>query len=356
MALDSLTAGQNSSAANTASALLQVRDLNVRLGHAHVVRNLNYSLHRGETLGVVGESGCGKTLSVLALLRLTPAHAELSGQVLFEGQDLLQAKDADLETIRGDRIGVIFQEPMTALNPLMSIGEQIAEMFILHGKLTRRQALTAAAEALNRVHIADPHRCHCDYPHQLSGGMRQRVMIAMALACRPQILIADEPTTALDVTVQAQILDLIMEIQDELGMAVLFISHNLGVISQVADRVMVMYAGNAVEIASAEVLMHEPHHPYTQALLATLPRLGSRRARLPVIEGSVPNPEARSSGCAYTPRCPLADTLCRTTVPPLEALSDSRAVACHKASQVCIAEPLIGPSEPAPLLRQVSES
>ena len=320
--------------------LLRVRDLHVEIGQAHIVRGLSYTLRRGETLGVVGESGCGKTLSALALLRLTPEHTKLSGQAWFMGQDLLQADENTLQSIRGGQIGFIFQEPMTALNPLMSIGDQIAETFVLHTGLSRRQAQQAASEALGRVHIADPHRCHCDYPHQLSGGMRQRVMIAMALACRPQLLIADEPTTALDVTVQAQILDLILEIQEELGMAVIFISHNLGVISQVADRVMVMYAGQAVEIAPAQQLLHQPHHPYTQALLATLPRLGDRRPRLPVISGTVPAPELPLQGCAYAPRCPLADAECRSTRPDLRAIDEDGVVACHKATQVCIAEPL----------------
>jgi oligopeptide/dipeptide ABC transporter ATP-binding protein len=343
-------------ALESAAPLLQVRDLNVHLGDAHVVRNLSYSLNRGETLGVVGESGCGKTLSALALLRLIPQHAELSGQIQFAGQDLMQASEAELQAIRGHRISVIFQEPMTALNPLMSIGDQIAEMFLLHSKLTRRQARQAATDALHRVHIADPCRCHYDFPHQLSGGMRQRVMIAMALACRPQILIADEPTTALDVTVQAQILDLIMEIQEELGMAVLFISHNLGVISQVADRVMVMYTGSAVEIATTDILMHEPHHPYTQALLGTLPRLGSRRSHLPVIEGTVPSPETHISGCTYTPRCPLAEISCGAEMPLLSAVSNAHEVACYKASEVCIAEPLLGLGDAIPTLRKASTS
>ena len=320
--------------------LLQVRDLHVEIGTAHIVRGLSYTLKPGETLGVVGESGCGKTISALALLRLTPEHAKLSGHAWFMGQDLLQADEKALRNIRGGQIGMIFQEPMTALNPLMSIGDQIAEMFVLHGGLSRRQAQQAAAEALDRVRIADPLRCHCDYPHQLSGGMRQRVMIAMALACRPQLLIADEPTTALDVTVQAQILDLVLEIQEELGMAVIFISHNLGVISQVADRVMVMYAGQAVEIAPAAQLLHQPHHPYTQALLATLPRLGDRRPRLPVISGTVPSPESPLLGCAYAPRCPLAEGECWSHQPALHASDENSLVACHKAAELCIAEPL----------------
>ncbi|MCB1814300.1 MAG: ABC transporter ATP-binding protein [Candidatus Competibacteraceae bacterium] len=334
--------------------LLRVCNLGVSLGDAQIVRGLSYDLKRGETLGVVGESGCGKTISALALLHLTPLHAELSGQAWFAGRDLLQADEPTLQSIRGDQIGVIFQEPMTALNPLMSIGAQIAEMFILHSKMTPRQANAAAADALDRVHIADPNRCHCDYPHQLSGGMRQRVMIAMALACQPQLLIADEPTTALDVTVQAQILDLIMEIQEELGMAVLFISHNLGVISQVADRVMVMYAGRAVEIASTETIMHEPHHPYTQALLATLPRLGARRGRLPVISGSVPSPESRPAGCTYAPRCPLVEPVCRTKEPTLATLDQGSEVACYRAQQLCIAEPVLGTGAPAIPLQHVS--
>ena len=311
--------------------LLEVRDLSVSIRDQRAVDRLNYTLHRGETLGVVGESGCGKTLAALALLGLTPAIAKRQGQALFAGQDLLNLPENKLQSIRGGQIAMIFQEPMTALNPVLTVGEQIAEMFILHQGFTRRQARKVAVEALRHVHIADPGRCGHDYPHQLSGGMRQRVMIAMALACHPQLLIADEPTTALDVTVQAQILDLILEMQEELAMAVLFISHNLGVISQIADRVMVMYAGRAVETAANEVLLHKPLHPYTQALLDTLPRLGERRAKLPAIAGSVPPLGMQLSGCSFADRCSYTQPHCRADEPQLTLHSQHHQVACLRA-------------------------
>jgi peptide/nickel transport system ATP-binding protein/oligopeptide transport system ATP-binding protein len=310
--------------------LLEVRDLSVSIrGHVAVDR-LSYTIARGETLGVVGESGCGKTLAALTLLGLAPPVAQVGGQALFNGRDLLALAEPELEQVRGAQIAMIFQEPMTALNPVLTVGEQVAEMFILHHGLTRRQAQRLAVDALARVHIADAYHCGCHYPHQLSGGQRQRAMIAMALACGPQLLIADEPTTALDVTVQAQILDLILELQEELGMAVLFISHNLGVISQVADRVMVMYAGQVVETAPNEVLLHEPLHPYTKALLATLPRLGERREKLPAIPGTVPPLGAKLQGCPFAGRCRFSDDRCRIEEPALHYQGSSHQVACLK--------------------------
>jgi oligopeptide/dipeptide ABC transporter ATP-binding protein len=312
--------------------LLDVRDLTVTIHGYKAVDRLSYTINRGETLGVVGESGCGKTLSALALLGLVPPYIERSGSVLFGNRDLLTLPDKTMEQVRGDQIAMIFQEPMTALNPVLTVAEQVAEMYILHHNLSRRQALRLATDALARVHIADPGRCGCQYPHQLSGGQRQRVMIAMALACGPQLLIADEPTTALDVTVQSQILDLMLELQEELGMAVLFISHNLGVISQIADRVMVMYAGRAVETASSEVLLHEPLHPYTRALLETLPRLGERRAELPAIPGTVPPPGSQLQGCAFARRCVRSDDRCRVIEPDLVAYTRKHRVACIKVT------------------------
>ena len=314
------------------SILLEVRDLSVAIHGYQAVNCLSYTLKRGETLGVVGESGCGKTLAALALLGLIPPYIERSGSVLFDGRELLELSDKTMEKVRGGQISMIFQEPMTALNPLVPVGEQVAEMYILHHGLSKRQALPLAVDALDRVHIADPNRCYYRYPHQLSGGQRQRVMIAMALACGPQLLIADEPTTALDVTVQAQILDLILELQEELGMAVLFISHNLGVISQIADRVMVMYAGRAVETASADVLLHEPLHPYTKALLETLPRLGERRDKLPAIPGTVPMLGSQINGCSFAQRCQDSDDRCRVIVPDLAAYTRRHKVACIKVT------------------------
>lgn len=314
------------------SNLLDVRDLSVAIHGHKAVDRLSYTLKRGETLGVVGESGCGKTIASLALLGLIPHYIERSGSVLFDGRELLGLPEETLRKVRGGQISMIFQEPMTALNPLIAVGEQVAEMYILHHGLSKRQALPLAVDALDRVHIPDPGRCSSQYPHQLSGGQRQRVMIAMALACGPQLLIADEPTTALDVTVQAQILDLILELQDELGMAVLFISHNLGVISQIADRVMVMYAGRAVETASAEVLLHEPLHPYTQALLETLPRLGERRDKLPAIPGTVPMLGSHLKGCSFAERCKGSDDHCQMSVPDLTAYTRGHDVACIKVT------------------------
>ena len=308
--------------------LLDVSGLTVAFSARKAVDRLSYRLDRGETLGVVGESGCGKTLAALALLGLTPPLAQCSGKVMFGGRNLLALTEREREKVRGGQIAMIFQEPMTALNPVLSINEQVAEMFVLHQGLSIRQARRVAVEALHRVHIADPKRCGNDYPHQLSGGMRQRVMIAIALACHPQLLIADEPTTALDVTVQAQILDLILEMQEELGMAVLFISHNLGVISQIADKVMVMYAGRAVETAANEHLLHQPLHPYTQALLETLPKLGERRGKLPAIPGSVPPLEAERQGCNFVDRCRYANPQCRVEEPALEEYADRHQVAC----------------------------
>ncbi|NJN46708.1 MAG: ATP-binding cassette domain-containing protein, partial [Candidatus Competibacteraceae bacterium] len=279
------------------TSLLTVRDLTVAFGPFSAVDRLNFTLQRGETLGVVGESGCGKSLTGLSLLRLTPPGATLTGEIDFDGHALLAMPETEMKTLRGRRIAMVFQEPVTALNPVYAVGAQVAEMFILHQHATRKTAWQQALAALQRVHIPDAARRARDYPHQLSGGMRQRVMIAMALACRPEVLIADEPTTALDVTVQAQILDLMLELQGQMGMAMLFISHDMGIISQVADRVLVMYAGKAMECASTRAVLKNPVHPYTRALLKTLPRLSERRGPLPTIAGTVPTLRDKTSGC-----------------------------------------------------------
>ncbi len=311
--------------------LLAVRKLGIQLGASPVIEGLDYELADREILGVVGESGCGKTLSALALLGLLPSAMHTTGQAWFGGRDLLTLNERELQDVRGGDIGMIFQEPLTALNPVISIGDQIAEMFILHRDLRRRAALEAAAAALERVHIGDALDCLCRYPHQLSGGQRQRVMIAMALACEPQLLIADEPTTALDVTVQDQVLELILELRRELGMAVLFISHNLGVIAQISDRVMVLYAGRVVEIVPTEDLLQQRSlHPYTRLLLTTLPRLGQRRRWLPTIPGTVPPLGSRMSGCRFANRCPLADAECLASEPLLQPVAAHHQVACYK--------------------------
>ncbi|MGB8273634.1 MAG: ABC transporter ATP-binding protein, partial [Alphaproteobacteria bacterium] len=294
----------------------------------------SFSIARGTTFALVGESGCGKTVTALACLGLIPpAGAVTGGQILFDGRELAGAAERELETVRGNRIAMIFQEPMTSLNPVMEVGEQIAEVFVIHRGLRPADARAAAVDMLARVRINDPARRARDYPHQLSGGMRQRVMIAMALACRPDLLIADEPTTALDVTTQAEILDLILSLSDEMGMAILFISHNLAVVSDIADEVAIMYAGRIVEHAPAARLFARPAHPYTAGLIATLPRIGSGLARLPVIGGMVPDPRRLPPGCRFSDRCALADDACRAREPVLDVLraDPGHVVACYKA-------------------------
>jgi len=314
--------------------LLAVRDLRVIFpttrGDLPAVDGITYSLAARRTLGIVGESGSGKTVGALALLRLLPEQARMSGQILFEGRDLATLGNDEMEALRGDRIAMVFQEPMTALNPVMTIGEQIAEAWIIHRGLSQSEAEDAAIAMIDKVGIPDAARRAASYPHQLSGGQRQRAMIAMALACGPALLVADEPTTALDVTVQAQILDLVMRMQAELGMAILFISHNLAVVSEVADDVAVMYAGRIVEMAPSIEIFANPLHPYTRGLIETVPRIGRGRARLPAIPGTVPDPRHLPAGCRFSNRCPLADDTCRRADPPLIAMEPGRAVACYK--------------------------
>jgi len=314
--------------------LVEVRGLRVAFatdrGEVTAVDDVGYTLAAARTLGVVGESGCGKSVAALALMRLVPPPGRIvAGEIVFEGERLEQIGEAALRGIRGARMSMIFQEPMTALNPVYTVGEQVAETLRLHGTASRKQAWNRAVEMLDRVGIPAPVRRARDYPHQLSGGMRQRAMIAMALACRPALLIADEPTTALDVTIQAQILDLMLDIQAQMGMAIHFISHNLGVVSEVADEVMVMYAGRIVETAPAAALFAQPLHPYTQGLMAAVPQLGRRRA-LQTIPGTVPGPHDRPSGCRFSNRCALAGPECREAEPGLEEKGSGRRVACFK--------------------------
>jgi len=307
-------------AADPFDPLLQVEGLTVRFGPFPVVDSISYRLGRGQTLGIVGESGCGKSMTALALLGLVPPPGQVNGSIRFDGTELAGLPDRRLRRIRGKRIGMVFQEPMSALNPAHTVGAQIGEVLRIHDGLSAHAAHDRAVELLHRVGIPAPARRADSYPHQLSGGMRQRAMIAMALACGPDLLIADEPTTALDVTVQAQILDLIVAMQAEFGMAVQFISHNLAVVSEVADEVAVMYAGRIVELAPAAALFDRPMHPYTRGLLATVPRIGRRdaehAARLPAIGGTVPGPTERGRGCPFANRCSLADDRCRE-MPPL---------------------------------------
>ncbi len=279
-------------------------------GPRQVVAGIDFAIQAGRTLGVVGESGCGKTLSALAVMGLVPAPGRVGGSVRLEGNELLGQPPSVWRTVRGARVAMVFQEPMTALNPVMPVGRQIAEVMVLHQALSWREAGDRAVEALEAVGIPSPRQRATAYPHQLSGGMRQRVMIAMALACRPALLIADEPTTALDVTIQAQILDLMQALQDEIGMAMQFISHNLAVISEIAHEIVVMYAGRIVERAPADELFETPLHPYTLGLIATLPDPSRRTAVLPVIPGGVPDLDRAVTGCRFADRCGRADDGC----------------------------------------------
>ncbi len=326
----------------TPQPLLEVRDLrvefNTRRGTALVLGGVDLALKAGETLCVVGESGCGKSMTALALLRLipTPPGRISAGQVLFQGEDLLQASDERMRAVRGNRISMIFQEPMTSLNPVFTVGDQIGESLRLHAGLDTATARAQAIEMLRQVGIAAPERRVDEYPHQLSGGMRQRVMIAMALACRPDILIADEPTTALDVTVQAQIFDLLRALQRDKGTAIVLITHDMGAVAEMADRVLVMYAGRVVEEGHTAQVLGQPGHPYTQGLIDCLPELGSsqqsERHDLAEIAGMVPSIWELGTGCAFRERCPQALARCAHEVPPMFALADSTAAAPHRSA------------------------
>ena len=302
-------------------------------GEVHAVDGVGLSLERGRTLGIVGESGCGKSVTALSIMGLVPQPPGriAGGEVLFEGEDLLQAPARRMRDLRGDKLSMIFQEPMTSLNPAFPAGDQVAEALLRHRKISPKEARDQAVEMLRKVRIPSPERRARDYPHQLSGGMRQRVMIAMALACDPRLLIADEPTTALDVTIQAQILELMRLLRAELGTAIILITHDLGVIAELADDVIVMYAGKVVERCAAERLFAEPQHPYTIGLLGSIPRLHLAQARLSAIEGVVPDPVAFPQGCRFHPRCPFAVDKCRTEVPPLIKVSENHEAACWRA-------------------------
>ena len=320
--------------------LLDVRGLRTQFstedGIVRAVDGVSFVLHAGETLALVGESGSGKSVTSLSILRLVaaPQGRIVGGEVRFRGRDLLTLGDKEMRSVRGREIAMIFQEPMTSLNPVFTCGDQIAEVLELHQHLSRTAARARAIEQLALVGIPAPEQRVDEYPHQLSGGMRQRVMIAMALACRPAVLIADEPTTALDVTIQAQILDLLGRLRRELGMAVLLITHDLGVVAETADRVAVMYAGQVVEQAGVHALFRQPLHPYTAGLLASLPRLGEARTRLRTIPGQVPDPTAFPAGCRFHPRCPLAQERCRRETPELVAFGDGRSARCWRADEI----------------------
>ncbi len=321
-----------------ADPLLEVRDLAVAFdtdaGLLRAVDGISFSIPRGRTLGLVGESGCGKSVTALSILRLLPQPSGriVGGEIRFEGADLAAATPADLLRIRGGRIGMVFQEPMTALNPVHRIGRQLSEVFLLHRTRDKAEAARLAVEMLAKVGIPSPEIRAQEYPHQLSGGMRQRVVIAMALACNPALLIADEPTTALDVTIQAQILDLLRSLQRELGMAILLITHDLGVIAEMCDEVVVMYSGRIAEQGPVEKIFARPAHPYTRGLLSAIPRLeAERKSRLATIPGLVPTLAEMPTGCRFANRCPLATNACAMQ-PPLETLSAGHTVACwhHK--------------------------
>lgn len=297
------------------------------------VDGVSFTVERGETVGVVGESGCGKSVTSLSILRLVPSPPGriAQGRILFEGQDLLTLSEREMRAIRGRDIAMIFQEPMTSLNPVFTCGDQILEALRRHQKVSATEARDQALELLHLVGIPLPEQRLGAYPHQLSGGMRQRIMIAMALCCHPRLLIADEPTTALDVTIQAQILDLLRHLKKQLSMAVLLITHDLGVVAETAERVVVMYAGKVVEEAPVRTLFHAPRHPYTEGLLRSIPRLDERRESLPVIDGMVPNLLDLPSGCRFHPRCPRAERRCREEAPALRSFGEGHRVACWQA-------------------------
>lgn len=299
-------------------------------GQVTAVEDISFTLDKGEILGIVGESGSGKSVTALAIMGLLPKPPAkiLGGQIRFEGQDLLRLPDRAMQRMRGPGVAMVFQEPMTSLNPVFTIGDQIMETIKAHEALSGRECFSRAVEMLAKVGIPSPDKRMSDYPHQLSGGQRQRVMLAIALVCRPKLLIADEPTTALDVTIQAQILDLLMDLRDEFGMAIMLITHNMGVIAETADRVMVMYAGRVVEQAPVDRMFDAPMHPYTRGLLACVPTLDQQIERLVAIPGSLPEPSRRPAGCRFSVRCPLAVPACSDGIPPLVGVEPAHAAAC----------------------------
>jgi len=327
-------------------SLLEIENLQTHFrtpdGIIRAVDGVSFAVERGETVAIVGESGCGKSVTANSILRLVPQPpGKIAGQIRFEGADLLALSERAMRTIRGNHISMVFQEPMTSLNPVLTVGRQIAETLRLHQRLGRKAIQERAVEMLNLVGIAEPRRRAGEYPHQLSGGMRQRVMIAIALACNPKLLIADEPTTALDVTIQAQILDLMADLKKRVGAAIIIITHDLGVVAEIAERVIVMYAGRKVEEAAVTELFRTPRHPYTQGLLAAVPKLGSSfadaGAKLAEIPGVVPNLKERIAGCLFAGRCTLARDICRRVAPALEEKAGGHFAACHLAVRETVA-------------------
>ena len=323
---------------NSNSHLLQVEELKTYFytfeGVAKAVDDVSFHLDRGEVLGIVGESGCGKSVTAQSIMRLIPVPPGriVNGKILFDDIDIVGLTMEKMRTIRGNRISMIFQEPMTSLNPVYTIGNQISEMFILHERNSKRAAWQRSIEMLMKVQIPAPEKRVHEYPHQLSGGMRQRAMIAMALACNPEILIADEPTTALDVTIQAQILDLMIQLKDDYDTAIIMITHDLGVIAEIAERILVMYAGKVVEEGKTSAIFEEPRHPYSQGLLRSIPKLGDRsqhgRQRLKEISGMVPSLYELTPGCSFFPRCSAAKGICKEKIPEFKDLGDGHQVRC----------------------------
>ena len=316
---------------------LQVRDLRVQIetdtATLDILHGISFDIYKGETLGIVGESGCGKSMTALSIMRLTQSNAKVSGSIVLDGQSLLDMPMKDFRRIRGNRVSMIFQEPMTSLNPVFTVGHQLMEVFRLHQGLDKKQAREKSIEALRMVNVPMPEKRVDCYPYELSGGLRQRVMIAMALACRPKLLIADEPTTALDVTIQAQVLDLMCKLRDELGTAIAFITHDLGVVSELCSRTIVLYCGEIMEEGDTESLLTSPLHPYTEGLKASLPERGTRE-RLHVIPGSVPSALDFPKGCVFAPRCPYATARCAAEKPPLYDMGGGRSVRCFRCEEV----------------------
>lgn len=298
-------------------------------GNVSAVRGVSFSINKGETLCIVGESGCGKSITSLSIMGLLPSNGFISnGSIMFNKEDLTKKTDEELRLLRGNQMSMIFQEPMTALNPVFKIGFQLCEPLIIHRNMTKKEAFAEAVNLLEKVGISAPQENMKKFPHELSGGMRQRVMIAMALACRPSLLIADEPTTALDVTIQAQILDLIDDLKDEMQMGVIFVTHDMGVVAEIADRVMVMYAGEVVEIGEVNEIFNDPQHPYTQGLLSSIPNIDDEYHELNPIPGVLPNINEHVEGCKFHPRCPFVMEKCKTEVPPSFAASNNHFSKC----------------------------
>ena len=328
----------HASSPEASAAMLEVQGLDIFFrtgdGEVQATSNISFAIAPGERLGVVGESGCGKTVTGLSILGLLPrGTSRVQGRILFDGRDLVGLSGREMRRIRGRHIGMIFQEPMSALDPVFTIGEQIIETLMAHRGLARREARERAVESLAKVGIPLPARRVDEYPHQLSGGMRQRAMIAIALACEPRLLIADEPTTALDVTIQAQILDLLLDLSERAGTALLFITHDLGVVAETCQRMLTMYAGEIVEDAPIDAALTRPYHPYTSGLLRSLPRLAPRKAALPSIPGRVPSPAAMPSGCRFRPRCPHAAAGCEEPQ-SMTSIASARRVRCRRASEL----------------------